>query len=383
MGICNCTTKTISENDYDGDQESTIARYPIDMVLDISHSQDSPEKHIASIVPENLGMMQEILIKNLTTVDLDQFKGSKQYNFDPTCIFKWNEVHKDDSFYIIGGPYRYRQDFGILGTLYWGNYKAKKREGVGFKVFPNNSESYFGCFKNDMFNGKGALVRTKFWYRGHFENNLINGKGVYKSLEPDNDYLYIGEFKVEKKSGKGTLYMPDESCYEGEFLNNRKQGQGKHQWSDGSNYVGMFFSDKISGNGCYTYKDGRIYNGEFLENKMHGFGKFIWPEDYYNSNNDIRQTSTPITEQTSLINETKILNDDGKKLMCYEGNYQNNKRNGQGIAKWKSGRTYEGNWKDGKQHGEGKVYYRKDNSEEIDQDKSNYSGVWRDGKRIS
>ena len=107
---------------------------------------------------------------------------------------------------------------------------------------------------------------------------------------------------------------------------------------------------------------------------MHGFGKYTWPLDYYDSNENIL---------ISLNNDTKIFIDDGKKLICYEGNYQNNKRNGLGIAKWKSGRTYEGNWKDGKQHGEGRVYYMKNNSQDIDQDKSNYSSVWRDGKRIS
>ncbi len=91
--------------------------------------------------------------------------------------------------------------------------------------------SYDGWLKNGIPNGQGFL-RTgdeKFLiFEGHFKD----GKYEHGTLFPDkiNGILgYIGEFKEEKKDGKGILYKVDcrEPIYIGEFKNDLYDGLGE------------------------------------------------------------------------------------------------------------------------------------------------------------
>ena len=41
---------------------------------------------------------------------------------------------------------------------------------------------------------------------------------------------------------------------------------------------------------------------------------------------------------------------DGRK---FEGNYENDRKEGHGVYTWPDGRVYDGQWHAGKQHGEG------------------------------
>ena len=61
---------------------------------------------------------------------------------------------------------------------------------------------------------------------------------------------------------------------------------------------------------------------------------------------------------------------DGRR---YEGEYENDKKQGQGIFYWADGRKYVGTWKDGQQHGQGD-YYQKNGQKKL--------GEWVEGKRV-
>lgn len=89
-----------------------------------------------------------------------------------------------------------------------------------------------------------------------------------------------------------------------------------------------------------TYSDKRVYEGEFKNNMLHGKGKFFFAAEGH----------------------------------CYEGEYVEDTKEGQGIFKWADGREYRGGWRKGKMHGEAlfkssaEAEYRK--------------GIWEDGRRI-
>lgn len=87
------------------------------------------------------------------------------------------------------------------------------------------------------------------------------------------------------------------------------------------------------------YKDGRVYEGNWLNNKMNGEGIFSWP--------------------------------DGR---CYKGNYLNNYKDGFGEFIWPDGKIYKGMWAKGLQNGKGQLY-NKDYDIWI-------TGIWKDGIRI-
>lgn len=61
---------------------------------------------------------------------------------------------------------------------------------------------------------------------------------------------------------------------------------------------------------------------------------------------------------------------DGRK---YEGQYENDKKQGHGTFYWADGRKYVGGWKNGKQHGKGEYYLQSGDKK---------YGEWMDGKRI-
>ena len=226
-------------------EEQLMIEILVSQALHIIDGTDCPGSTIAHFVPDQLNMMKEMLGTVITTTDLNQYES---YKFNKDYVFKWKDVDWRASVFSKGGPYRYSEDFGIMGTFYWGNYKEGRREGFGCKVFPSINESYVGFFENNMFNGKGALIVENHWYIGDFQNNVINGNGVYKSLKTDDKYFYAGGFKVAVKHGKGKLYLSDGSWYEGEFRDGCKHGKGEFSWPDGASYIGVFFQGKYAYN---------------------------------------------------------------------------------------------------------------------------------------
>lgn len=62
---------------------------------------------------------------------------------------------------------------------------------------------------------------------------------------------------------------------------------------------------------------------------------------------------------------------DGRK---YEGEYEEDKKNGFGVYQWADGRVYMGYWCRGKQHGLGS--YKTANNDILKY------GLWEDGKRV-
>ena len=54
-----------------------------------------------------------------------------------------------------------------------------------------------------------------------------------------------------------------------------KHGFGTQLWPDLTKYVGDWRDDFATGRGTFYYKNGDIYIGEFLKDKANGYGAFI------------------------------------------------------------------------------------------------------------
>jgi len=89
------------------------------------------------------------------------------------------------------------------------------------------------------------------------------------------------------------------------------EGFGEYHWADGKYYKGNFKNNLFSGHGLYKTSDG-TYEGNFAENKKNGQGKFIWNENKY-----------------------------------YEGEWLNGKQHGEGIYIKEEQKT-KGTWINGK-----------------------------------
>lgn len=122
-----------------------------------------------------------------------------------------------------------------------------------------------------------------------------------------------GEWKLDRKDGKGKLTYANHECYDGFFKDDLRHGQGTFQ-----TLVAVYDGDWIrglrEGHGVLTYKDGSYcYAGSWKSDIRHGEGKMT-------------------------------LNNVG----YYEGSWANDLREGKGIMKYSNGDVYEGFWKEDK-----------------------------------
>ena len=145
------------------------------------------------------------------------------------------------------------------------------------------------------------------------------------------------------------------SMYEGEYENGlSKNGYAIEIKKDGSKYEGRVFESKPHGFGIYTWSKGNIYAGEWKHGKKCGKYK------YTSVNGEVYEGVYNIN--TSYIFHLKQQNgyvvkmDENNK---YEGNYENNKKNGYGVMIYnyknigKEDKIYKGEWKDNQKHGYG------------------------------
>ena len=72
----------------------------------------------------------------------------------------------------------YKDDNGALGTLYYGHYHINnKRSGFGTLLYPS-ADTYVGFWKDDCFDGKGALFKNDEWYKGDWKSGQRHGTGL-------------------------------------------------------------------------------------------------------------------------------------------------------------------------------------------------------------
>ncbi len=65
--------------------------------------------------------------------------------------------------------------------------------------------------------------------------------------------------------------------YEGEFKDDKKHGRGVYRYTSGAVYEGEFKDDKRHGRGVYRYASGDVYEGEFKDGNFHGQGVYSKP----------------------------------------------------------------------------------------------------------
>jgi hypothetical protein len=139
----------------------------------------------------------------------------------------------------------------------------------------------------------------------------------------------------DKLELKKNMVLENKSIYYGEFNKekNIKEGRGILIWPNGAKYTGYFQNNMQNIKGTMYHIDGDIYEGEWLNNKANGEGKFI------------------------------------HKGIIYEGQWKNDKQNGHGKESWKDGSYYEGDFVNGKKEGKGKFVWA---------DGSSYEGDFKD-----
>jgi len=165
-----------------------------------------------------------------------------------------------------------------------------------------------------------------------------------------DDYSYGKDRKVgyfrDNLMWEGLIWQNDVltfETYEGvkkAVINCHKGLDGWYQCPDGQKYKPLEdgyvdANGKLKGRFIIHYAGGNVFEGNYENDLRNGYGKFTW------SNGDV-----------------------------YEGNWENDYQNGYAKKTWSDGSVYEGNWKNGVANGYGKITWS---------DGDVYEGNWENG----
>ncbi|TGZ49639.1 uncharacterized protein [Temnothorax longispinosus] len=137
---------------------------------------------------------------------------------------------------------------------------------------------YKGEWRNDKREGKGIGVNSYGWmYEGDWYNDLRHGYGVLSKITEDGEVrkMYAGDWARGKKHGFGSNWYKDGSYYEGTFRENKRDGYGRIWYKCGSGYYqGTWLNDRYHGEGILIQENGNLYEGQFTNGKKEGRGVF-------------------------------------------------------------------------------------------------------------
>ena len=265
----------------------------------------------------------------------------------------------------------YTDDYG---SVYTGEWKNNLPHGEGTYAYANGAK-YVGEFKDGKSHGQGTLTYSEAEggkYVGEFKDGELNGQGTMFFTDGING-MWIGQWNNGKwvegqkfaagdsaidliKAGADVCLKTDEvwdNCvashtddngltYTGEWKNNKRDGKGTYSWANGSKYVGESKDNRMNGQGTYTWAgewSGQKYVGEWKDGNYHGQGTM-----------------------------TYISGDQ------YLGEWKDSKRHGQGTYTFSNGDKYVGEWEDGAEHGEAVKTFA---------DGRVWIGLFRDGHWVS
>ena len=136
------------------------------------------------------------------------------------------------------------------------------KKGILYGAYHDWTEEISVVYEMDK---EGYFPENKF--EGEIENGQPNGNGIWTQMD---GATYVGQFVNGLREGVGTftwsIHSPDGGdVYEGEYKNNRRNGKGKRTYRDGSILEGDWKDNELWDGTKYD-KEGNIsvkyVNGE-------------------------------------------------------------------------------------------------------------------------
>lgn len=171
-------------------------------------------------------------------------------------------------------PVKYFQPF-------WKEWdRNAQKEGQRNTVYFVNGDQYTGEWKDNKKSGKGTYTWKKKGaiYDGDWLDDVRNGYGTYSLPSPAGGYrkVYSGGWKDDKRQGYGTNFYKENEYFEGEWYQGKRSGWGRMYYEDGSVYEGEWLQGYRHGNGMLRLANENRYEGEWKDDKKHGDGKFYF-----------------------------------------------------------------------------------------------------------
>ncbi|GHS91484.1 hypothetical protein AGMMS49949_01970 [Alphaproteobacteria bacterium] len=163
------------------------------------------------------------------------------------------------------------------GRIYDGEWVNGKEHGTGTLTKPDGS-TYKGDWVKGKKHGTGILTTADgSTDKGDWVNGKRQGKGE-QTYKDGYLFWYTGCWLEDRWHGWGILRLKDGSTYAGYFDHGLKEGNGMLMYRDGK-YDGDFKADKRDGRGKMEYCDGTIYDGSWKDDKRNGYGRLIRREE--------------------------------------------------------------------------------------------------------
>ena len=171
---------------------------------------------------------------------------------------------------LASGATKYIIDKNII---FEGEFEDGYPKGYGKFTLLNECRYYEGIWD------KSIMIGIESWkdgtlYIGEFRDNKKEGVGMYRW--PDGT-IYYGELKNDNMEGFCLIKFVDDRKYEGQILNGLKNGYGEFTWKNIRKYIGNYVNDLKEGFGIYVWniKIFEIYIGFWFKGKMEGIGMII------------------------------------------------------------------------------------------------------------
>jgi len=194
------------------------------------------------------------------------------------------------------------------------------------------------------------------------DRDLIHRLASQRSASPLTSSKYEGEkmFSFTPiKHGEGTMTFVDGAEYTGGWKNGMRSGQGKQIYPNGDMYDGPWLKDNKHGDkGKFVWADGSMYVGPFNNDKRHGDGKLYKFEGVFETD--------PKKDEGYKYEDKKLYR------LCYDGEWEDGRKHGEGVLYLENGDKYEGLFEDDLKHGEGEYSWA---------DGRRYIGHWVAGKK--
>lgn len=139
------------------------------------------------------------------------------------------------------------------GDIYNGDFVEGKRQGEGTYCAKSGSK-YVGAWYNDKREGAGEMT---------FSTKDKDGRETYHGS-------YEGNWKRDKKDGKGIYKHADGSVYDGDWKKDKMHGYGLYTFATKERYEGQFKSGNMHGKGVFIFKNGDQIQGNWVDDREEG-----------------------------------------------------------------------------------------------------------------
>ncbi len=216
----------------------------------------------------------------------------------------------------------------------------------GLIPFPDGA-TYNGEYKEtkeklQILHGQGEFISPAFRYKGEFRENKKQGKGAYIWA---NGNRYEGDFVDDEPSGRGKFVFADGDQYEGEYAKGAFNGKGVFVAKNGDRTDGTFVNGQANGSAVYVFASGDKYEGQMSGGKMAGKGMFT-------TKGGDRWEATFVNDSAHGKGVYYFSNGDR-----YEGDFTNGAMTGNGAYYYSTGYKSEGSYVNAQLNGEGKFYF--------------------------